>query len=107
MYAVRRWDEDTVIKWLAVLMCIGLLAMAMMPIITPQNSNVGYLVWYYAGGYKLPEPWKGVTRVIATGAGGAIGGWVAAQLGARIGGTIGAFIAGPLGVATGTIAGAA
>ena len=72
MYAVKSWNEE-VTKWLAVGMCLAMLGMAVMPAVHPQNSNVGYLVWYYLGGSQLPEPWGGVTNTIATGAGGALG----------------------------------
>jgi len=33
MYAVRRWDEEAVIKWLAVAMCIAMVGMAVMPVV--------------------------------------------------------------------------
>ena len=106
MHTVKNWNEE-VIKWLAVGMILAMVGLAVMPAVSPQHSNVGYLVWYYLGGPNIPEPWAGVTNTIATGVGGALGGWAAAQLGARIGGTAGAFIGGPVGVAIGGIAGAA
>ncbi|RUM34759.1 MAG: hypothetical protein DSY33_01415 [Archaeoglobus sp.] len=31
MYAVRRWDEDTVIKWLAVGMVLAMVGLAVIP----------------------------------------------------------------------------
>jgi len=34
MYAVRRWDEETMIKGLAIATCIGLLATAVMPAVS-------------------------------------------------------------------------
>jgi len=36
MYAVRRWDEETVIKWLAVGMVLAMVGLAVMPAV-----NVG------------------------------------------------------------------
>jgi len=106
MYAVKRLDEE-VIKWMAAAMVLAMVGLAVLPTVSPQQSNVGYLVWYYLGGSNLSELWAGVTNTIATGVGGALGGWAAAQLGARIGGTAGAFIGGPVGVAIGGIVGAA
>ena len=110
MYAVKEVSrEEWLFRGLAIAICLAMVGLTVMPamnIIVLRNSKVGYLVWYYAGGIKLPEPWKGVTKIIATGTGGAIGGWAAARIGARIGGTIGSFIAGPWGTVIGGIAGA-
>jgi hypothetical protein len=41
MYAVRRWDEEVVIKWLAVGMILAMLGMAVMPAV-----SAGDLTWY-------------------------------------------------------------
>ncbi|RUM33157.1 MAG: hypothetical protein DSY33_05430 [Archaeoglobus sp.] len=41
MYAVRRWDEDTVIKWLAVAMCLAMVAMQVMPAVNVGDAAYG------------------------------------------------------------------
>jgi len=33
MYAVRRWDEDTVIKWLAVAIVLAMVGLVVMPVV--------------------------------------------------------------------------
>jgi len=40
MYAVKRWDEDTVIKWMAVGMVLAMVGLAILPI-----SNMELTYW--------------------------------------------------------------
>ncbi|HIP13406.1 MAG TPA: hypothetical protein EYG73_11905 [Arcobacter sp.] len=49
MYAVR-WDVETVIKWLAVGMVLGLLAMAVMPLAV---GDAGLVYYYYLKNKEL------------------------------------------------------
>jgi len=73
MYAVRRWDEDTVIKWLAVAMCLAMVGLVVMPAVSIRNIKAGLALAVY--GYRngnLPSLAGGL---IATGKGIACWTW--------------------------------
>ena len=98
MYAVR-WDVETVIKWLAVGMVLGLLAMAVMPAIEGHQ-----ITWYLTEQYGPHGSAAGaVATWILAESGKRVGMWV----GDRIGATIGFAAGGPVGAVVGTIVGLA
>ena len=83
MYAVRKWDEEVVIKWMAVGMVLAMVGMAVVPAV-----GVGKLSYYMTvnpSAFGLNEPpspevltiWNIVVGVngllIATAVGGPIG----------------------------------
>jgi len=71
VYTVR-WDEETVIKWMAVAMVLGLLAMAVMPLAV----DIGALDYYlYRIGFYPEWYWNDIKEIRA--AIGLIGGGVA------------------------------
>jgi hypothetical protein len=47
MYAVRRWDEETVIKWLAVGMVLAMVGIAAVPVL--QAPEIGAVATAYTG----------------------------------------------------------
>jgi len=57
MYAVRRWDEEAVIKWLAVAMVLAMVGLAVMP------ANISGI------GIYLLIQWKWIEGGLATGSG--------------------------------------
>jgi len=86
VYAVRGWDEETVLKWLAVGMCVAMVGMAVMPAV-----GVGDAVWYYTHSDTMgAAAMGGSAAIIAAGinsaelAGLALAGAVAGGIGAAI-----------------------
>lgn len=75
MYAFGRWDEEAVIKWLAVGMCLVFLGMVVMPVV-----SVGKLTYYYTQSGILPNDpltlavWNSVIGVNAALIAAAVGG---------------------------------
>ncbi len=70
MYAVRRWDEETVIKWLAVAMVLAIVGIVALSAVGtsdvwiilrnyywPKSGNVGFaidfLYWFYTSRWAL------------------------------------------------------
>jgi len=56
MYAVRRWDEEAVIKWLAVAMCLAMIGLAVMPMAV-VGSKCFSVAWTYFVDHGR-KPWK-------------------------------------------------
>ena len=84
VYTVR-WDEETVIKWMAVAMVLGLLAMAVTPV------YVSEVVWYFTQSDIMGAAAMGASAtIIAAGissaelAGLALAGAVAVGIGVAI-----------------------